>query len=387
MKILKFLYYVSVVTLSLFAACFSYAVDVSALWYVTPMVVFLMILPYVHKKVQSKQTVQSEINIKGIIRKEKAENESEKNDVTETENSALQEQDNDFEKYECENPCEDEASCEKVDEIGISYEDSEPEEEETSRKEYIFMGIRAYSKHGISLSSERFESKTEAEYFAEVFRHNYTARMRVFEAKGGGYGVFADFVPEYLIQSNYRREDDGYIFANWKYEHRKNLPEPPKEHFVDKYPKIADAMVFGIITLPLFAVILLVEWLRGAAIIPPDSSAVKVSAHELSEMSGTDFENYAARRLKSMGYKNVKVTQASGDFGADVLAFNTKGEYVCIQCKHYIKPVGIKAVQEIYSAKQYYKCQKAMVITNSTFTQAAIDLANKTGVDLWPNFR
>ena len=91
--------------------------------------------------------------------------------------------------------------------------------------------------------------------------------------------------------------------------------------------------------------------------------------------------------MKSMGYKNVKVTQASGDFGADVLAFNTKGEYVCIQCKHYIKPVGIKAVQEIYSAKQYYKCQKAMVITNSTFTQAAIDLANKTGVDLWPNFR
>lgn len=115
--------------------------------------------------------------------------------------------------------------------------------------------------------------------------------------------------------------------------------------------------------------------------------SVKVSAQELANMNGTEFESYVGRRLKEFGYTKVKVTQASGDFGADVIAVNSNGETVCIQCKHYSQPVGIKAVQEIYSAKQYYSCQKAMVITNSTYTTAAINLANKTGVDLWANFR
>ena len=125
----------------------------------------------------------------------------------------------------------------------------------------------------------------------------------------------------------------------------------------------------------------------GKPIKPQKYVSVKVSAQELANMNGPQFENYVGRRLKEYGYTKIKVTQTSGDFGADVIAVNSNGETVCIQCKHYSQPVGIKAVQEIYSAKQYYGCQKAMVITNSTYTQAAIDLAKSTGVDLWANFR
>lgn len=264
-------------------------------------------------------------------------------------------------------------------------EESEPEGEEV--KEYIYMGMRAYTKHGISLSSQKFDTKEAAEHFADVFRHNYSSRVRVCEVVGGGYGVFADFVQEYLIKSNFSREHGGYIFANWKYEQRHNLPAPPPEHFIEKYPKIANVLMFGVVTWPVLAVVLLFEWLRGARLIPGDNVQKKVTVQELANMTGTEFENYVGRRLKGMGYTNVRVTQASSDFGADVIAVNSNGETVCIQCKHYSKPVGIKAVQEIYSAKQYYGCQKAMVITNSTYTQAAIDLANKTGVDLWANFR
>lgn len=96
---------------------------------------------------------------------------------------------------------------------------------------------------------------------------------------------------------------------------------------------------------------------------------------------GWQFENYTANLFKSLGYKNVKVTSGSGDFGIDVLAENNHIKYA-IQCKLYSNPVGNKAVQEAYSGKAYYKSDKAVVITNSTFTKAAIELADSLDVIL-----
>lgn len=358
---MKFLYYISVAFLSALSLFFSYVADKRFLLAVIPMTVFLLAFPTLSRKGKSETPSPSE---------------------TEAESGV-----------ESIEPCPIEVEEEIKDEtaVGSILEEDGSEESEEERpeeiKEYIYMGMRAYTKDGVSLSSQRFDTKEEAEYFADVFRHNYSSRVRVCEIIGGGYGVFADFVQEYLIQSNFSREHGGYIFANWKYEQRKNLPAPPPEHFLDKHPKYEGILLYGVITWPILAVILLFEWLRGARFIPSDNVQSKVSAQELANMSGSDFESYVGRRLKGMGYSNVRVTKTSGDFGADVVAVNSKGETVCIQCKHYSKPVGIKAVQEIYSAKQYYKCQKAMVITNSTYTQAAIDLANKTGVDLWANFR
>jgi HJR/Mrr/RecB family endonuclease len=40
-------------------------------------------------------------------------------------------------------------------------------------------------------------------------------------------------------------------------------------------------------------------------------------------------------------------------------------------------------VQEIVSARAYYQCQQAMVVTNSAFTQAARQFAVANGVTLW----
>ena len=96
---------------------------------------------------------------------------------------------------------------------------------------------------------------------------------------------------------------------------------------------------------------------------------------------GWQFENYTANLLKKLGYSNVKVTSGSGDYGVDVLASKAGLKYA-IQCKLYSNPVGNKAVQEIYSGKDFYKCDVAVVITNSTFTKAAIQLANSLNVIL-----
>lgn len=98
-------------------------------------------------------------------------------------------------------------------------------------------------------------------------------------------------------------------------------------------------------------------------------------------MTGHDYERAVCRYLTQHGYYGASVTKASGDYGVDVVAHKGYHKYA-VQCKYYSKPVGIKAVQEVYAGQQYYGCDRAMVVTNATFTPAAVELARKTGVEL-----
>ena len=66
----------------------------------------------------------------------------------------------------------------------------------------------------------------------------------------------------------------------------------------------------------------------------------------------------------------------------DVIA--EKGDVkIAIQTKCYNGVVGNSAIQEIVAGMKYYDADKAMVITNSTFTRSAIELADKNDVQLW----
>ena len=47
------------------------------------------------------------------------------------------------------------------------------------------------------------------------------------------------------------------------------------------------------------------------------------------------------------------------------------------QCKYYTNPVGVRAVQEIYSGRDFYHCMVGVVMTNSRFTKNAVTLANE----------
>lgn len=93
----------------------------------------------------------------------------------------------------------------------------------------------------------------------------------------------------------------------------------------------------------------------------------------LKAMTGLEFERYITKLYQRMGY-NAYTTQASGDFGADVIAKKGK-EKLCIQCKYYKGKVGIEAVQQVIGSLAYYKGTKAIVITNSSYTDAARKLA------------
>ena len=107
---------------------------------------------------------------------------------------------------------------------------------------------------------------------------------------------------------------------------------------------------------------------------------------EYLNMSGESYENYVASRLKELRYHSIETTKASGDHGADIIAYAPDGVKCAIQCKYYSKPVGNKAVQEALAGMVFYKCDRAIVITNNAFTKQAIEDANRMGVDLMSRF-
>ena len=106
---------------------------------------------------------------------------------------------------------------------------------------------------------------------------------------------------------------------------------------------------------------------------------------KVDKLDGFSFEYYCAGILKKNGFHRVRVTQSSGDYGVDILAVK-KGRKYAIQCKRYSGSVGNHAVQEVYSGKDFYNCDVAVVMTNSYFTQAAVETANKLNVKLWDGY-
>ena len=102
--------------------------------------------------------------------------------------------------------------------------------------------------------------------------------------------------------------------------------------------------------------------------------------------NGKAYEEYCAYRMGCCGFFDIKHIGKSGDYGADIIAMGNMFMRIVVQCKHYSKPVGVKAVQEVNAARMYYGTHRAAVATNSTFTKQAKALARKCGVELWERF-
>lgn len=96
--------------------------------------------------------------------------------------------------------------------------------------------------------------------------------------------------------------------------------------------------------------------------------------------SGGEFEEYLTTLFWALGYR-AENTKMSRDQGIDVMV-SKGGKKYGIQAKYYSQPVGNSAVQEVIAGREYFKLDKAAVITNATFTSAAVDLALRTNVRL-----
>lgn len=97
-------------------------------------------------------------------------------------------------------------------------------------------------------------------------------------------------------------------------------------------------------------------------------------------MSGHDYEHFVAERIREHGW-SAEVTKGSGDHGADIIVENDEHRIV-VQCKLYSSNVSNKSVQEAFSAKSYYDCDHACVVSNASFTPAAKQAASKLDVRL-----
>lgn len=97
---------------------------------------------------------------------------------------------------------------------------------------------------------------------------------------------------------------------------------------------------------------------------------------------GFDYEHHIAELISTyVPEADIKVTKASGDQGADIV-FMLNRHKVVIQTKLYSSPVGNDAVQQVYAAKRHYCATAAVVVSNSSYTKSAHELAESLQVAL-----
>jgi len=103
-----------------------------------------------------------------------------------------------------------------------------------------------------------------------------------------------------------------------------------------------------------------------------------VTMYLVDAMDGFQFEDFLVQIFQTIGY-DVKETKRTADQGADLFV-SRFGKNTVIQAKNYAGSVGNSAVQQVISAKAFYGCDAAMVVTNSYYTKSAKELASTAGV-------
>ena len=104
-----------------------------------------------------------------------------------------------------------------------------------------------------------------------------------------------------------------------------------------------------------------------------------LTIEQVDRMHGLTFEAYVCKLLESQGYA-VENIRASNDYGVDVIASKGK-EKIAIQIKRSKNPIDRHAISDASAGKDFYKCRKAMLITNSTLTDSARMFAKEIGCE------
>lgn len=94
---------------------------------------------------------------------------------------------------------------------------------------------------------------------------------------------------------------------------------------------------------------------------------------DIDGMDGLEFERYVADLLRKNSYRNVSLTERF-DLGVDIIA-EKDGVRWGIQVKRHSRLVKAAAVRQAVTGLPLYGCDRAMVITNSTYSTVAQRLA------------
>jgi predicted RecB family endonuclease len=102
---------------------------------------------------------------------------------------------------------------------------------------------------------------------------------------------------------------------------------------------------------------------------------------QIDAMDGVSFEHAILELLRRGGYEELE--RIGGyDKGADIVG-TYDGERVAVQVKRHSSAVRIDAVRQVLDGMTRYGCSRGLVVTNSFFTEPAIECANVHGIELW----
>ncbi len=107
--------------------------------------------------------------------------------------------------------------------------------------------------------------------------------------------------------------------------------------------------------------------------------------HSMTSNRGRDFEDCLTVLFKLLGY-GVQLTEHY-DAGADLVLTDQANVRVAVQAKCQSARLNYKAVQQVAAGRTHYKCERALVVTNSTFWPDGTKLATELAVDLWDGER
>jgi len=99
---------------------------------------------------------------------------------------------------------------------------------------------------------------------------------------------------------------------------------------------------------------------------------------QLRAMNPYQFEQLIGDLLEAMGYEDVTVTKASGDYGVDVVAtvqFGITTITEVVQVKRYQNTIQRHTLDQLRGALPYYKALRGTIITLSRFSSGCIEAA------------
>ncbi|MFO1540718.1 MAG: restriction endonuclease [Chloroflexota bacterium] len=140
-------------------------------------------------------------------------------------------------------------------------------------------------------------------------------------------------------------------------------------------PVPAAAAVVALLALAVW----LVRRLRGGS-----SERVETLAGLLA-LSPSAFEHEVAALRGAIGFQGMRAVGGAGDLSVDVEGRDPTGRRVLVQCKRYApdRRIGSPEIQQFYGMARFHdESARALFVTTSDFTDAARDVAAKTGVEL-----
>ncbi len=101
----------------------------------------------------------------------------------------------------------------------------------------------------------------------------------------------------------------------------------------------------------------------------------------LNRMEGYEFEQFVARMLDSLGFRDTQVVGRSGDEGVDVLSYLHSPlitAKIAVQVKRHTANVGPKDVSYLRD-RWARRADRLLIVTTSEFTPGAREVANEEG--------